>query len=128
MNRVARAVSNMNPFLRGMAIVALIAVVVVVLQLQATLAALFLLARIAFFLAIAFFLYMVWRERRGEIDMWNRRAQWVFYGAAALLVADVAWFVVGGGHQGLDALAFVVVLVLGAFALWRTWRDQHTYG
>ena len=59
-----RAIANMNPFLRGLAIVALIAVVVVVLQLQATLVALGLLVRIAFFLAIAFFLYMVWRERQ----------------------------------------------------------------
>ena len=122
-----RWIANVNPFLRGMAIVALIAVVVVVLQLQATLAALYLLARIAFFLAIAFFLYMVWRERRGDIAMWSRRAQWVFYGAVALLVADVAWFVLGGGHRGLDALAFLVVLAVGGFSIWRVWRDQHTF-
>ncbi len=123
-----RALGNLNPFLRGMAIVALVAVVVVVLQLQATLAALYLLARIAFFLAIAFFLYMLWRERRGDIGMWPRRSQWVFYGAVGLLVADIGWFVLGGGHQGLDALAFVLVLGAGGFALWRTWRDRHTYG
>ncbi|HET7046481.1 MAG TPA: hypothetical protein VFI37_16665 [Gaiellaceae bacterium] len=123
-----RAVANMNPFLRGMAIVALIAIVVVVLQLQATLAALFLLARIAFFLAIAFFLYMVWRERRGDIATWSRRAQGVLYGSIGLVLADVGWFVVGGGRRGLDALVFVVVLLAGGLALWRTWRDQHTYG
>lgn len=123
-----RAIANMNPFLRGLAIVALIAAVVVVLQLQSTLVALGMLVRIAFFLAIAFFLYMVWRERRSDIAAWPRRAIWVFYGAVGLLVADVAWFTLGGGHQGLDALAFVVVLLLGAFALWRTWRGQHTYG
>lgn len=123
-----RFVSSMNPFLRGMAIVAVIAAIVVVLQLQATLTALFLLARIAFFLAIAFFVYMVWRERRGGIGMWPRRAQVTFYGAAALLAVDVGWFVLGYGHQGLDAVAFFVVLVLGAFAMWRVWRDQHTYG
>ena len=122
-----RFLSTMNPFLRGMAIVAVIAVIVVVLQLQATLTALFLLARIAFFLAIAFFVYMVWRERRGSIGMWSRRAQWTFYGAAALLAADVGWFVLGFGHQGLDAFAFFVVLILGAFAMYRVWRDQHTY-
>ena len=46
----------MNPFVRGLLIVGLIALVVVVLQLQATLTALFLLAQIAFFLAIAFFI------------------------------------------------------------------------
>lgn len=122
-----RFVANMNPFVRGMAIVAVVAAIVVVLQLQATLTALFLLAQIAFFLAIAFFVYMVWRERRGGIAMWPRRAQATFYGAAGLLVADIGWFVLGHGHRGLDALVFVVVLALGAFAMWRVWRDEHTY-
>jgi hypothetical protein len=120
-----RYLANMNPLVRGLLIVALVALVV--LQLQATLTALFLLARIAFFLAAAFFVYMLWRERRSDIDNWSQRARWVFYGAAALLFVDVGWFVVGGGHQGLDALAFFVVLGGGAYAMWRTWRDQHTY-
>ena len=34
---------------------------IVVLQLEATLAALLILARIAFLLAIAFFVYLMWR-------------------------------------------------------------------
>lgn len=122
-----RAIGNMNPLVRGLLIVALVAVVVVVLQLQATLAALYVLARIAFFLAMAFFLYLVWRDRRSDIAAWPRRAQVVFYGAVGVLLADVAWFVLGGGHQGLDAFAFVAVLLLAGLALWLTWRDQHTY-
>jgi hypothetical protein len=123
-----RFVGQMNPLVRGLVIVALVAVVIVVLQLQATLTALFLLARIAFFLAAAFFVYMLWRERRSDIGQWSTRAQWAFYGAAGLVVADFGWFVLGGGHQGLDALAFVVVLIACGFSLWRVWRDQHTYG
>lgn len=124
---VRRLFSEMNPLVRGLLIVALVAAVVVVLQLQATLTALFLLARIAFFLAAAFFVYMLWRERRDDIGAWSKRAQWAFYGAAGLLVVDFGWFVLGGGHQGLDALAFVVVLGVSGFSLWRVWRDQHTY-
>src|SRR5256886_8993076 len=50
----------------GFLIVALIAGAVVVLQLERTLSALFILARIAFFLAIAYFLFLVWRDRRHE--------------------------------------------------------------
>ncbi len=122
-----RYVSNMNPLARGLLIIAAIALVVVVLQLQATLTALFLLARIAFFLAGAFFVYMLWRERRGDIAAWSRRAQWAFYGAAGLLVVDVGWFVLGGGHESLDAFAFFVVLLAAGFSMWRVWRDQHTY-
>jgi hypothetical protein len=123
-----RFVAQMNPLLRGLLVVALVALVVVVLQLQATLTALFLLARIAFFLAAAFFVYMLWRERRADIGLWPRRAQWAFYGGAAVAFVDVGWFVLGGGHQGLDALAFVLALAAAGYAMFRVWRDQHTFG
>jgi cytochrome c oxidase assembly factor CtaG len=98
-----------------------------VLQLEATLVALLLVARIAFLLAIAFFVYLMWRERREEISAWPLRARIVFYGAAALAVADLAvnWY---GGAHGLQVIAFVAVLVGAAFAMIRVWRDQHTYG
>jgi hypothetical protein len=116
----------MNPTLRGFLIIAAIAAVVVVLRLQATLSALFLLARIAFLLAIAFFVYLMWRERRSEIESWPARARAVFYGAAVVMVADLAAisFV---NESGLDAVAFVATLAACGFAMWRTWRDQHTY-
>jgi uncharacterized membrane protein (DUF4010 family) len=118
--------SRMNPTLRGFLIIGLIALVVVVLQLQATLSALLILARIVFILAIAFFIYLMWRERRGDIAQWPLRARVVFYGAALLAVADLGanWY---GGAHGLQVLAFVAVLVLCGFAMFRTWRDQHTY-
>jgi len=117
---------SVNRTLRGFAILVLITVVVVVLQLEATLDALYVIARIAFLLAIAFFLFLLWRERRGEIDVWPGRAKAAFYGGAALIVLDVAAisFV---DETGLDAVAFVLVLAAGGFAMWRTWRDQHTY-
>ena len=54
-----RLIADMNPFVRGMLLIALIAAAVVVLQLYQTLTALFLIARIAFFLAIAFFFYLL---------------------------------------------------------------------
>jgi uncharacterized membrane protein (DUF4010 family) len=116
----------MNPTLRGFLIIALIALVIVVLQLQATLAALLILARIAFILAIAVFIYLVWRERREEIAQWPMRAKVVFYGSAGLAVADLAlnWY---AGAQGVELLAFLGVLALSGYAMYRTWRDQHTY-
>jgi hypothetical protein len=117
---------DMNPFLRGMLIVAVVAIVIVALQLYQTLFALQLLARIAFFLAIAFFLYLMWRERRGDIAMWSRRGQVVFYGAALLIVTDLgAYFLVGA--SGPDALAFLLVLGLAGFSMFRVWRDERTF-
>jgi small-conductance mechanosensitive channel len=118
--------SRMNPTLRGFLILIAIVAVVVALQLEATLAALWVLARIAFLLAIAFFIYLVWRERRAEIAQWPTRASVVFYGAALLAVADIGVYWYGGAH-GAQILAFLGVLVLSGAAMWRTWRDQHTY-
>jgi small-conductance mechanosensitive channel len=118
--------SRINPFLRGLLILAVIAGLIVVFQLEQTLVALQTLARIAFLLAIAYFVFLVWRERREGIAMWPRRAQVVFYGAAAVAVADVGvyWF---GGAVGYQVLAFVAILALCGLAMFRTWRDQHTY-
>jgi ABC-type nickel/cobalt efflux system permease component RcnA len=117
----------MNPTLRGFLVIGVIALVVVVLQLEATLVALSMLLRIAFFLAIAFFVFLVWRERRDDIDTWSGRAKTVFYSAALLILVDVGAWIVHGLKSGLDALAFILVLGLGGFAMWRVWRDEHTY-
>ena len=118
--------SRINPTLRGFLIIAAIAAVIVALHQEATLAALFLVARIAFLLAIAFFLYLLWREHRVGDRRLADRAKWVFYGAAALIAADmlVLSFI---DETGLDAVAFVLVLAAGVFSMWRVWRDQHTY-
>ena len=123
-----RGFRDMNPTLRGFLIIALIAVVIVVLQLQTTLAALFLLARIAFFLAIAYFVYLLWRDRREQISMWSARSRAVFYGAAVLMVVNVAarFFVPVG--NGWNLIVFLVVFAAGGFAMWRVWRDEHSYG
>lgn len=121
-----RYVSSMNPTLRGFILIALVAVVIVVLQLEATLVALSLLAQIAFLLAIAFFVYLVWREQRSDIATWSTRARTCFYGAALLILVDIGayWF---ERPSGLDAVAFLAVLVLAAFSMWRILRDERTY-
>ena len=121
-----RFFAEMNPTLRGFLIIALIALVIVVLQLYQTLVALSILARIAFLLAVAFFVYLVWRERRDEISEWSARARTAFYGAAILIVVDIGVFMFAGA-SGLDAVAFILVLGLAAYAMWRTWRHEHTY-
>ena len=122
-----RFFSDMNPFVRGMLVVALIAGIVVVLQLQLTLTALFLIASIIFPLAIAYFLFLMWRERRGDFEVWPARSKFAFYGGAALIVAAlmVALF---QGVSGFDAVACLLVIGFSGFAMFRAWRDQHTYG
>jgi hypothetical protein len=116
----------MNPTLRGFLVILLITGIVVVLSLESVLTALWLLAGIAFFLAIAFFIFLLWRERREEIAAWSARSRVVFYGAALLIVVDLALYF-WRGASGLNAVAFVVVLGISGFSMWRVWRDEHHY-
>jgi hypothetical protein len=118
--------SDLNPTLRGFLIIAAIALVVVILNLYATVTALFLIASIAFPLAIAYFVFLVWRERRREIDLWSGRQKAALYGAVVLLAADFLGLLFAS-PSGLDALAFVLVLIFCGLAIWRVWRETHTY-
>jgi small-conductance mechanosensitive channel len=122
-----RFFADMNPTLRGFLIIVAIVLVIVLLSLQNTVVSLLIIARIAFFLAIAFFIYLLWRERRADIGTWPGRAQFAFYGGALLTVAALGVFFLRG-VSGRSALAFFLILGLSGFSMFRVWRDQHTYG
>lgn len=115
-----------NRTLRGFGIIALIALVVVAFSLEPVLATTGALLGIGFFLAIAFFVFLVWRERRGDLEAWAERSRRVFYAAIVLGVVDVG-AAIGLTPMGADALAFFVVLGCCAWALVRVWRDEHRY-
>ena len=118
--------SRLNPTLRGLLLIALVAGLVVVLNGYTALSVASILLRVAFFLAVAFFIYLVWRERRGEIATWGRRAYLAFYGGALLIAADFGTFF-WRTPAGLNALCFVLVLAFSAFSIVRIWIDQHRY-
>jgi small-conductance mechanosensitive channel len=116
-----------RPTLRGFLIIAAIVLVIVLLNLYTAAAAIGMLLRIAFFLAVAFFIYLVWRERRDEISTWSRREILVFYGSAVLIVAALGLYF-WHGWPGYEALGFIGVVAGSGFAMWRVWRDRHHYG
>ena len=122
-----RFFAEMNPTLRGFLIIVAVVLVVILLNQQTALLSLVALSRIAFFIAIAFFIYLLWRERRGAISMWPGRARLAFYGGGVLIVAAIGLFVLYGA-SGRNALAFFAILGLSGFSMFRTWRDQHTFG
>jgi hypothetical protein len=122
-----RFFADMNPTLRGFLIIVAIVLVIVLLSLENTVISLLLIARIAFFLAIAFFIYLLWRERRSDIGTWSARARFAFYGGALLIVGTLGLFFFTE-VSGRNALAFFLILGLSAFAMFRVWRDQHSYG
>jgi len=122
-----RFFADMNPTLRGFLIIVVIVLAVILLNAQATVVSLILLARIAFFLAIAFFIYLLWRERRFEISTWAGHARLAFYGGALLIIVSIGTFILTT-VSGRNALAFFLTIGLSAFAMFRAWRDQHSYG
>ena len=115
-----------NGFVRGMALVALVSLVIVLLSLEESLVTAGALLRVAFFLAIAFFLFLLWRERRSDIETWSTASQRAFYGAIVLAVLDIG-AVLGLRPTGTDALVFFVVLACCAWAIFRVWRREHRY-
>lgn len=113
-----------NTFLRNLLILAAVALVVVVLNLQIAVFTVGMILRIVFFIAIAVVAYFFWRDfGRREIETWPERAAWVLYAAVALLVVDLGWYFVVG-LAGRDALAFVLVAAACVYAGVRTWREQ----
>lgn len=120
---------RISPTVRGLLIVVVIAAAITAAGVEEGLDYLFLVLQILFLVAIAFALYRLWRRNREEISYWSVRAKVVFYGAAALAVANVvASFVLPYPSGGRESLVFFAVLALCGFSMWRVWRDQHTYG
>jgi hypothetical protein len=119
--------SRISPFVRGMAILVVIALAIVILNQETALATAGALIRVAFFIAIAVAVYMFWRDfGRREISIWPTRSQRIFYGAAGLLVVDLGWFF-AVSLSGRDALVCFVVGAACVYAGVRTWRDQRKY-
>jgi len=114
------------PLVRGLALIAIAAVIVVALSLEPVLATVGGLLQIAFFLAIAFFLFLLWRERRGDLEAWSEWNRRIFYAAIVLAVVDIG-MLIGLHPSGPDAFAFFVVLGACAFVLYRVWRIEHRY-
>jgi uncharacterized membrane protein YfcA len=123
--------NDMNPTLRGFLIIGLIALVVVVLNLYNVLLSLSALLSIAFFLAIGFVLYLLWRDRmRHDIETWSTRSKRVFYGGGALILAAlaVAFYPDHEPMRGWQAIATLLTIGICGFSMWRVWRDEHSYG
>lgn len=115
------------PLARGLGIVAIVAVIVVVLSLEPVVATVGGILRIAFFLAIAFFLFLVWRERRGDLEAWSERNRRLFYAAIVLAVVAVGLAIGFGLRESRDALALILALAGCAYVVVRVWRLEHRY-
>ncbi len=117
---------EINPFVRNLAILVVVAALIVLLNFEVALATVGVLLRIAFFIAIAAVAYFFWRDiGRREIDTWPARASRVFYAAVGLAVIDIGWWMLIQ-PSGPDALIFFVVAGICVYVAVRTWRDQRS--
>ena len=115
------------PLARGIGIVALIAAIVVALSLEPVVATVGGILQIAFFLAIALFLFLVWRERRGDLEAWSEWNRKLFYAAVVLAVLAIGLWLGYGLPASRDALALVLVVAACAYVIVRVWRIEHRY-
>ena len=115
-----------NRFVRGLALIAIVSAAIVALSLESAVVTAGALMRIAFFLAIAFFLFLLWRERRSDIEMWSDLSRRTFYGSILLAVVAIG-ALIGLGPTGADAIAFFAVIACCGWAVWRVWRREHRY-
>ena len=118
--------NRIPPLVRGLGFIAIAAIIVVALSLEPVLATVGGLLQIAFFLAIAFFLFLVWRERRGDLEAWSDWNRRVFYAAIVLAVVDIG-MLIGLHPSGPDAFVFFAVLAACGYVLYRVWRIEHRY-
>jgi small-conductance mechanosensitive channel len=116
-----------RPTLRGFLLIAAVVLVIMLLNLYTAAAAIGMLLRIAFFLAVAFFIFLMWRDRRDEISTWSRREIVVFYGSAFLILGVIGLYF-WHGWRGYEELGFIAVVACRGFAMWRVWRDRHNLG
>lgn len=120
-----------NPTLRGALIIVAVAALITASGTAGDigLGLVLLVLQIAFVVVLMIVLYRLWRTYRGEIGLWSLRARVVFYGAAALIFANLIGSMLSRyPENGLEALVFFVVFAGCGFAMWRVWQDQHTYG
>jgi hypothetical protein len=127
MRHLRRLWNSVPPLVRGLALIALVAVVVIVLSLEPVLGAIGGLLRIAFFLAVAFFLFLLWRERRGDLESWSERNLRLFYASIILAVVAIGLWIGWGLPGSRDALALILVLAACGYTIYRVWRVEHTY-
>jgi small-conductance mechanosensitive channel len=113
-----------SSLVRGLVAIAVFSAIIVALSLEESVVTAGALVRVAFFFAVAFFLFLMWKERRSDIETWPDLAKRVFYGAIVLAVVDVGVYL-GVGANGPESIAFLVVLAACGWALVRTWRAHH---
>jgi uncharacterized protein involved in cysteine biosynthesis len=120
-----------GPFrtLRNVAIIAVVALLIALAPGGGTgLSVALWILTVAFFAAIAFMGYRMYREYRFTIDSLSALEKWVAYGSIGIafvtFTATRRLFSIGGG----GVLVWIALLGLASFGIYWVWRHQSQYG
>jgi len=119
-----------GPFrtLRNLAIVAIVALLIALAPGGGTgLSVALWILTVAFFAAIAFLGYRLYREHRFTLDSLSTVERWVLYGSIGLAFVT---FTASQRllHTGLGVLVWIGLLGLASFGVFWVWRHSREYG
>jgi hypothetical protein len=125
---VRRRTFRIDPFVRNLGIVALVAAAITAIgeTSQRVLSALYTIASFALIAGLLLLAYRVWRENRGTFSLMSTKLRLALYGSVAGLVVVIAssslWV-----HDLVTSLLFFVLIGVLGYVIWRVWEESRRY-
>jgi hypothetical protein len=125
---VRRRSLHIDPFVRNLAIVGLVAAAITAIgeTSQRVLSALYTIASLALIAGLLLLAYRVWRENRGTFSLMSTKLRLALYGSVVGLVVVIAssslWV-----HDLISSLLFFLLIGVFAYVIWRVWEESRRY-
>jgi hypothetical protein len=119
---------HIDPFVRNIGIVALVAAAVTALGSTSSrvLSAVYLIASLALIVGLVALAYRVWRENRGTFSLMSTRLRLLLYGSVVALVVVIATSSLWVNGLLTSLLFFGLIGGLG-YIIWRIWEESRRY-
>jgi hypothetical protein len=123
-----RATLRIDPFVRNLLILAVVAAAVTAIGRTSArvLSALYLLASFALIVGLVALAYRVWRENRGTFSLMSTRLRLALYGSVLGLVVVIATSSLWVSDLLTSLVFFALVGGLG-YVIWRIWEESRRY-
>jgi hypothetical protein len=125
---VSRRTLSIDPFVRNMLIIALVAAGITAIgrSSQRVLSALYTVASLALIVGLLLLAYRVWRENRGTFSLMSPKLQLALYGSVLALVVVIATSSLWVSGLLTSLLFFALIGGLG-YVIWRVWEESRRY-
>jgi hypothetical protein len=125
---VRRRTLSIDPFVRNMLIIGLVAAGITAIgrSSQRVLSALYTVASLALIVGLLLLAYRVWRENRGTFSLMSPKLQFALYGSVLALVVVIATSSLWVSGLLTSLLFFALIGGLG-YVIWRVWEESRRY-